>query len=283
MTADELLFFCLISELMARDIQQNYKTVSGSPPSTGINPRILTAPHCEVQQPPKRWLRLWAGKRWVTKHLIFGVNNLGSLRSPSHAPCATTHPTSRHLTATQDTYYNQRVKFHKLLFASGVSAARLRRWLATGNKQHRSDFAASSPEGTLVFLLRSGKPSTNRSTLGCHTLLVVGCDGTCHLPKHHHAEGWPEPSDETISSIQCPLPAAFHGNLQTKIRHVQDGQAPSATTRGRGELNMKYQSHGRDAEEREPPAQPIEIRNCISCFSSCSSKLRNFQKFSYIL
>lgn len=54
-------------------------------------------------------------------------NDLGSLRSPSYAPCTTTHPTSRHLTATQDTYYNRRVKFHKLLFASGVSAARLRR------------------------------------------------------------------------------------------------------------------------------------------------------------
>lgn len=83
MTADELLFFCLISELMARDIQQNYKTVSGSPPSTGINPRILTAPHCEVQQPPKRWLRLWVGKRWVTKHLIFSVT--------TWAPCAAPH------------------------------------------------------------------------------------------------------------------------------------------------------------------------------------------------
>lgn len=39
---------------MAQDTQQNYKAVSGSPPSTGINPRILTAPDYEVQWPPKR-------------------------------------------------------------------------------------------------------------------------------------------------------------------------------------------------------------------------------------
>lgn len=100
MTADELLLLWLISELMAQDIQQNYKAVSGSPPSTGINPRILTAPHYEVQWLPKRWLRLWARKHWVMKHIItitiiIGVRTQAASRAPRVPLCQ--HPLPQQL------------------------------------------------------------------------------------------------------------------------------------------------------------------------------------------
>jgi len=65
----------------------------------------------------------------------------GSRRSPSRAPCSATHCasssslSSRHCTATQDTCHNRWVKFHKPVLASGVSAAKSRRWPDLGNNK----------------------------------------------------------------------------------------------------------------------------------------------------
>lgn len=71
-------------------------------------------------------------------------------------------------------------------------------------------------------------------------------------------------------SFIYPLPVTFHGNLETKLRHVQGRQAPSAAALSTRERNTKYQSSRSDAEGSESCAQPIKIRNWISRLSSCS-------------
>lgn len=71
-------------------------------------------------------------------------------------------------------------------------------------------------------------------------------------------------------SFIYPLPVTFHGNLEKNLRHMQGRQTPSAAAPGGRETNTKYQSSRSDAEECEPCAQPIEMRNWISRLSSCS-------------
>lgn len=210
---------------MAQDIQQNYKAVSGSPPSTGINPGILTAPHYEVQWPPKRWVRLWARKHWVMKHIIIiiiGVRMQAASTAPPVAPCCS-------LSSRQHTgYLLQLAKLHTLLLAPGVSAARSWRW--DGNKPVSAACTCLCSlfcTGDARLPLRRDKPRANRFSQGCHT-----ATWTLDVTLLSSSKGL-----SLRASQSPPMKPSYSSRLHLKPRtgHVQDGQAPWAATPGRGD------------------------------------------------
>lgn len=166
--------------------------------------------------------------------------------NPTWAPSAAPHmlptpsPTSPAGT-TQDTPYNQWLKFHKLLLASGVSAARSRRWLVTGNRQHVPGFAAAcSPEGTLV-LLRSSKSSANRSKHGCHILLESWMQLHWHFPKDYQSQGWPNPSDGSLIHISLTSYFPWEPWNKTQTRARQASSLSSRTEYERKEHKVPEQ------------------------------------------
>lgn len=84
-------------------------------------------------------------------------------------------------------------------------------------------------------LTYSHRVTTRRLNLGCDCSVIFQRmslrDGQNHLMKTSHSRRL------TLSLTGCL-------NLKPTIGHMQDGQAPSAITPGRGDLNMECQSTG---------------------------------------